>query len=521
MGGQATRIAPSSGRIRLWLALLVVVIAARLPALAHPRAIDDEQIYSVAAREMLHGGRPYLDVVERKPPLLFVVYAAVLGAAGPRNWPALHFTAIAWTLATMAGLYLILRRRFDRETAAIAALLYALYAMWADYRSLALNGELLMNLPIVLAILVTFAPDRPRWRPELMLAGALIGIAALLKQPAGIAGLAIGLYVLSPSYRRSRNLGLRDSLWHGFEQVLGVACVLALTGLVLWRMGILREALYWSVLDHRDPIGPGTMHYWRRTFPNTTFFLLETAPLCLGAAAAFIPSVARKTWGRHPAERWGLVLLLAVSILGVSVNGQFLYHYYLQLLPPLCLLAAPVFRLVLADPFERTALLPGRRVLTAWLVLTFAVFTTVDTIGLWRNRRETAAGVWVREHSKPLDRLFVWGQGDRKLGMFLDADRRPASRFIAPFPLTGHVFGGYPAEWGYAYEDRNQMSGAWDTLRLDFAAHPPRFIIDAEAVEHRTRYPIARYPFLAQLVVTSYRVAARTPDGVVYERFVP
>jgi 4-amino-4-deoxy-L-arabinose transferase-like glycosyltransferase len=511
----------SHGRARLWLALLLLLIVAHLPALAHPRAIDDEQIYSVVAREMLHGGRPYLDVVERKPPLLFVVYAAVLGAAGPRNWFALHFTALAWTLTTMAGLYLIMRRRFDRETGAIAGLLYGLFAMWADFRSLALNGELLMNLPIVLALLVAFAPERPRWRPDLLLAGGLIGVGALLKQPAAIAGLALGLYVLSPWYRRSRGLGVADSLWHGSALTLGFAVVLALAGVVLWRLGILREALYWSILDHRDPIGPGTLHYWKRAAENTTFFLLETAPLLLGAAASFIPRVSRTTWGRYPAERWGVVVLLAVSVFGVSVNGQFLYHYYLQLLPPLCLLAAPVFRMALIEPVERTALLPGRRVLTGWLGLTLLLFTTVDTAGFWLHRRDTVAGRWVREHAAPEDRLFVWGQGDRVVGIFLDADRRPASRFIATFPLTGHVFGGYPPAWGRAYEDRNQMSGAWDTLRLDFAAHPPRFIVDASVVGSGVRYPLERYPILSQLVATSYRPAARTPDGIVYERLAP
>ena len=122
------------------------------------------------------------------------------------------------------------------------------------------------------------------------------------------------------------------------------------------------------------------------------------------------------------------------------------------------------------------------------------------------------------EHSDPADRLYVWGQGGRKTSMYLDADRRPASRFIAPFPLTGHVFGGYPAQWGDRYEDQHALPGAWDSLQLDFAAHPPRFVIDAEATTPGTRYPLQRYPFLAQLVATRYHQVAVTPDGIIYER---
>jgi hypothetical protein len=137
---------------------------------------------------------------------------------------------------------------------------------------------------------------------------------------------------------------------------------------------------------------------------------------------------------------------------------------------------------------------------------------------MWQHRYESQAGAWVRQNSKPVDRLFVWGQGDRQTGMYLDADRRPASRFISPFPLTGHVFGGYPREWGNNYEDTHVLPGAWDTLALDFALHPPRFIIDAEATRPDSRYPIARYPALAELLARNYRPVRRTPDGIIYQR---
>jgi hypothetical protein len=67
-----------------WAALGVVLltIAIRLPSLLHPQPIDSESMYSVVANEIVDGGRPYLDAVERKPPLLFWTYAAVFELAG-------------------------------------------------------------------------------------------------------------------------------------------------------------------------------------------------------------------------------------------------------------------------------------------------------------------------------------------------------------------------------------------------------------------------------------------------------
>src|SRR5216110_150070 len=98
------------------LGVVLLTVAIRLPSLVHPQPIDSEGIYSVVANEIVDGGRPYIDAVERKPPLLFWTYAAIFEVAGEFNWKALHFVALVWTLGTMAGLYLLGRALFDRKT---------------------------------------------------------------------------------------------------------------------------------------------------------------------------------------------------------------------------------------------------------------------------------------------------------------------------------------------------------------------------------------------------------------------
>ena len=52
------------------LGIILLTVAIRLPSLLHPRPIDSEEMYSVVANEIVDGGRPYADAVERKPPLL-------------------------------------------------------------------------------------------------------------------------------------------------------------------------------------------------------------------------------------------------------------------------------------------------------------------------------------------------------------------------------------------------------------------------------------------------------------------
>jgi Dolichyl-phosphate-mannose-protein mannosyltransferase len=499
------------------LGLGLFVFLTRLPALLAYRAIDDEQVYAVVANEMVHGGRPYIDAIERKPPLLFVLYQQIFDLAGSYNWLAVHLVMVFWTLATMLVLYGIARRLFDRTTGFWAAGLYGLFFLWADYRNLALNGELLMNLPVTAAVAVAFWRGRSRVRPELVLAGALVALAFLLKQPAGIAALAVGLYLLVRGYGGGeRRLPWGYPLLHGALLTLGFAAVLGGTALWLWHEGILREALYWTILNHDLPYGPATWKFWQGALERGGFFLLATLPLQLGALESIRRGLKGGTlWEDRRPEFIGLLLLFGVSLIGVSASGQFLYHYFLQLLPPLVLLAAPVF----TEFWGAAGSVPpgrlGRRILGGWLALSAVAFLVVDTAGVIRHDQPGEAGVYVLKHSDPQDRIFVWGQGDRYTGLYLDAQRRPAARYIASYPLTGHIFG----VWKLNLDTSSRVvPGAWDALWADFAAHPPRFIIDTDGILQPVTYPITHYPALLDYVRRNYRLVFRAHDGTVFER---
>src|SRR5206468_2723677 len=169
--------APPNRSGGFWLAALGIIfltIAIRLPSMVHPQAIDSEAMYSVVANEIVDGGRPYVDAVERKPPLLFWTYAAIFKVAGKFNLKALHFVALVWTLCAMAGLYLVGRELFDRNTGLIAALLYSVFQPWWTWKNLAFDGEMLMNLPIIWAWAIAFRRSSSRMRPELFPTGALL-----------------------------------------------------------------------------------------------------------------------------------------------------------------------------------------------------------------------------------------------------------------------------------------------------------------------------------------------------------
>jgi 4-amino-4-deoxy-L-arabinose transferase-like glycosyltransferase len=484
------------------LGIVLLTAAIRLPSLSDPRPIDDEQTYSLVANEIVDGGRPYLSAVERKPPLLFWTYAAVFEITGKYNWKALHAVALVWTLGTMAGLYVIGRRLFDPLTGLIAALLYSIFQAWATFINLAFNGEVLMNLPLVWAWAIALGPSRSRLRPELLVSGALLGAGFLLKQPAAIASVPIGIYLLLPSYRASRVLTRTESLAQATMLTIGFLGALGVAAVVLWNQGILADAFYWTFTNNSIP------HvFWEKGILLTLAFVGACLPLVIGTATAFRDN--NGVWAGKNAERTALFGLLAASAIGAAAGARFYPHYYIQLIPPLALLAAPHYARICGEKRESLSWWQQPALACAWLGITIAGFSIAYWQGLAEERELCQTGRYRLEHSNPNDRIFVWGQAPK---IYLDARRRPASRFVVTFPLTGYIFGGLT---GVDTHDLI-VPGAWAKLEQDFGQHPPTYIVDVQVPEKNAQYPVRDFPILARLLSEKYRPVLRTDEGLIY-----
>jgi 4-amino-4-deoxy-L-arabinose transferase-like glycosyltransferase len=485
------------------LGIILLTVAIRLPSLVYPRPIDSEAMYSVVANEVVDGGRPYIDAVERKPPLLFWTYAAVFQMAGKFNWKALHMVALVWTLCAMAGLYVIGHELFDRNTGLIGALFYGVFQHWLTWKNLSIDGEMLMNLPIIWAWAIALRRNSSRLRPELFPAGVLLGAAFLLKQPAAIAAVPLGIYLLLPSYRASRSLTPINSIIQAAILTAGFFTALGLVTIVLWKQGILYEAFYWTIADHDVP------HvFWQKGIVITLAFLGACLPLIIGAIIGCRDNA--KIWAGRTAERTALLGLLAASAIGAAAGARFYPHYYVQLIPPLALLAAPYYARLWSRTMQPPHWLLRPAATYAWLSLTIIAFSIVHWVGLTQRRVPSEVGRYLSTHSSPHDRIFVWGQFSE---IYLDAHRRPASRYITTFPLTGYVFGG-PIP---GFDTRSRiLPGAWTNLERDFARHPPIYIVDLQADPKTAQYPAKDFPILAKLLAELYQPVAHTAEGVIY-----
>jgi 4-amino-4-deoxy-L-arabinose transferase-like glycosyltransferase len=473
----------------VWLALLLITVLRRLPVLVQPQAIDDEVNYALVAQELLAGGDLYVDAVERRPPLTFWVYAAVFRLFGGGNWLALHAAGVVWVLLTMVALHAIAARLFGRRAGIVAALLYSVFQPWWYWGDLAFNGEVLMNLPIAAAYALALRREPGAGRA--LAAGALLAAALLLKQPAAIAILPLAWY-LSAVQRRQ---------WIAVSW-LGAGVLLVIAPLALWLAseGRLDEAVYWSVLDHDVP------HvFWDRAAERTLAFAIVCLPIIVASGWALRrPGI----WDGRSPERIALLALAAVSAVGTAASGRFFPHYYIGILLPLVLLAAPG-----VQSMWRAATRGHRPALAGciWLLASGVAGLAAQSARGASLPRDTEAGRFVRQHAASGDRLFVWGRDPR---IYLDSRRRPAARYIDTFALTGRIFG--PELPGVDTQGR-VVPEAWAQLRDDFVEHPPRFIVDTQTGA-AAPYPVSRFPWLQALLQMEYTAVADVAEGRIYRR---
>jgi hypothetical protein len=215
-------------------------------------------------------------------------------------------------------------------------------------------------------------------------------------------------------------------------------------------------------------------------------------------------------WTGKMAERTALLGLLGASAIGAAAGARFYPHYYVQLIPPLALLAACYYARVWSRTMQPSHWLLRPGVTYAWLAVTIVVFSIKHWTGLAPQRVPSETGQYLLAHSDPADRIFVWGQTPE---IYLDAHRRPACRYITTFPLTGYVFGG-PIP---GLDTRSRiLPGAWSTLEQDFTRHPPTYIVDVQPDPKSAQYPVKNFPILAKLLADRYQPVAKTAEGVIY-----
>ena len=309
-------------RRHIWLILVFVALALRLPDIGNPLVDVDEQMYLLVAQRMWDGAIPYVDIWDRKPIGLFLIYLA--GGAGPGDpIVACHLLALAAAAAT-AGLIADLSRRVAAPAAALSAGI--LYLVWLDL----LGGRggqspVFYNLAMVAAATLTWRSIDGR-RHAAPLAMLFAGIALQIKPTAVFEGMFFGLAILAGSWRRHHDLG----------RLVGTALVCVIVALFPTAVAF---AVY-AAIGHADAWWFANIDsiFLRRVTPNDPIvgrLLGVAAVLCVPALIA-----VRGLWSQRGDARRFLGGWLIAATIGWLLVPPYFNHYALPLLVPIAIAAA-------------------------------------------------------------------------------------------------------------------------------------------------------------------------------------
>ncbi len=496
------------------LALICVAWSLRWPSLGFSLWNVDEAIHAAAARTILDGGVLYRDAVDQRTPLSYYAVAAVFAVAGENNLWAVRLFIALLIAATGWLLFLAGRALRDTTTGAAAGLLYVLLATSTLFQgdANAANTEWFVAFFSSAAAAVFLAGGTSPTPRRLFACGLFLGCAFLSKQPALLDLAAPLAAVLYP--------GWRARAWHPTAKAVAtlaagwLAPVLA-TMIFFVAHGALRDAVFYTWTYNLTTYGPEIDRAARLASAVAPFQLIGGAQpwlLCGWVAGAF--AVVHRLLQRQPAptEAAGnpaLVFLAVWSLTGVAgaaSGGRSFDHYTIPFLAPFSLGAGLVLAHLVA--FTRSPTPPRvLRSLAALVLVGVAghAFTTA-----WSARQRTLpedpsirVATYIREHSAPTDRIFVWGYHP---DIYLHADRRPASRFLYASFLSGLV------PWTNTAPNRDTayaiVPGTMETLLAELAANPPLFIVDCSAGPNRhwQKYPTDLFPPLHTFIRERYRL---------------
>lgn len=496
------------------LLILLTILVSRSTTL-FTAMINDEEAFVAFARVLLHGGTPYVDVVDNKPPGLFYWYEIILKLFGDSNVMAVHVVAMVWVALTCLVIYAIGKKIYSREGGYFAALCYAIFTTTYTPPYLDANVSLISALPLVLSfflLLKWVEDDKMMW---LFLSGLFGALAFSVKQQTLLQvpfTLLIFAYLYVAGFKRRLGMLLCGALSYLAGFLLVTFCILG----VLYYQGALipfYDATWKASLSYIN-LGETYGSYWHRVFLRAGTYLLATSPLWV----ALICKMFRRTI--KPPFAAILWLWFLANIPAVTTGGRFYSHYFIQLLPAACLIGGIQFSEWWGAPMRRNRVL---------IVVVLSLFTLgwmlprvfyqplADRYGFHNLRVEEKIGSYLKEKMSREGRLFVWGVDP---SIYVLADRDPASRFLMSDSLVGRSPGIQETQQGAANTDSMIVANDWIALFDDFSRHPPQYVVDCASGNLRdyAKFPINKFPRLHDYI-SNYYDKETTIEGVdIYRR---
>lgn len=377
------------------IALIVIslfTLVVRLPEIGNPAPDFDEQLYYLAGERMWQGAVPFVDIWDRKPIGLFLIYAATQ-LLGPNGIIQYQLVAAAFAVGTACLIFLITRRITGFSGSICASALYVIYlrVLLAAVGQAETFFMIFCVGAMYLAIKSMETAKSTLVRNYGFFAMLLLGLGLQVKYTILFQCVFFGLFFL----RRLSHLGVRHQLvfiYGAIFIIFGLVPTLLVTGFYV-AIGQ-QEAFFFANFQSNFLRGELTG---------------DIALYCiLYSLIAILPIVALGIYQyfqhrNEKGQRFTLINLLvgwAISgIAAVFLTGSVYIYYFIPLVPALAILTGSF----VGQERRRLAILPGLLIYTAFLSGYGAAFT--------KSRNDTAAINRITENLKQytkVDCIYIY-----------------------------------------------------------------------------------------------------------------
>jgi hypothetical protein len=463
----------------------------RCVSIAEPLGID-QSLWASAVRGMSEGQLLYRDVWEQRPPGIYFIYLAGFHLFGWASSTVAWLDIIASAATTILVYFIARRLAGRLTGAVAAALYATLtMPAWLYRNSGFLERSVCETFIVVCVSLSAWCAVKFRESGSLALAagvGLFGGAAVVLKPNAGLYLPALLLWMaiyrgesgghgktakvrLPPQRAQNARRGprlkpdptdgldTRASVVRPIVAAMIAAAVLPAIALIwLWWLGLLRDAGVAVIEFNRFYVAQGfTLGGYAVDFSKAVWLRMKTDPLWLAGGVGSLAALWDLARRRRLPPLAGLAVLWGgAAALVIVVNGARLFNsYFIQAFPPLSVLAAWLLTENVRESAARRVLAVGTALLMLFVLAQrhypAKVFesaradldllrgrvdrtTYLERFGGYGNSRGYSAranaelAAYVREHTAPADRIFLFGINGA--GVYFAADRLTAQRFL-------------------------------------------------------------------------------------------
>lgn len=410
----------------------------------------DSHVFALIGRWWTRGYLPYRDLWEIKPPGIFMYLASVFWLL-PEALYSVRFTDCVWYVAAAVAFYRVCRVEANVLIALGGTIAWLFFAHHPSFNVGGVYTEEYVAICQIAALALTIRYARRGRTSIALLGGMAAATAGLFKHP-GL-GVVVPMCVLLTARLRVRGV---------VAMAAGVIVpILVVLGFFWWEHALTEflDCNVWALLLHRSATNPDPSRPLISLTPLLTHTREQWGPFpVLGGALVLggIACVLQPTRLRLAALSWAVIEFAMIAVV-----GHYYQHHFIGLFGPTVLLGTLGLQWMLRrQPEERWYAMAPRLALLAavgvWgapqlrsMVINRQPYVEHEWTVLrsgpsaWRSDPaqpfEARIGTYLRERTRPDDRIHVHAWGGSVLGIYWTADRPMASRYFYAIPFGGLI----------------------------------------------------------------------------------